>query len=93
MTASISLTSWPQEHLLRQFTSCRPGDNIDQERFRGFPCRPSMALSALRGMRTVSQINGCAYCIDMHSRDLIKEGLAVEKLVVETANIDWRGRA
>ena len=44
-----------------------------------------MALSALRGMRTVSQINGCAYCIDMHSRDLIKEGLAVEKLVVETA--------
>ncbi len=29
-----------------------------------------------------SQINGCAYCIDMHSRDLIKEGLAVEKLVL-----------
>ena len=25
-----------------------------------------------------SQINGCAYCIDLHSRDLIKEGLAVE---------------
>lgn len=30
----------------------------------------------------VSQINGCAYCIDMHSRDLLKEGLAVEKLVL-----------
>jgi len=30
----------------------------------------------------VSQINGCAYCIDMHSRDLIKGGLAVEKLVL-----------
>lgn len=29
-----------------------------------------------------SQINGCAYCIDMHSRELIKEGLAVEKLVL-----------
>ena len=29
-----------------------------------------------------SQINGCAYCIDMHSRDLIKGGLAVEKLVL-----------
>ena len=28
----------------------------------------------------VSQINGCAYCIDMHSRDLLKGGLAVEKL-------------
>jgi AhpD family alkylhydroperoxidase len=27
----------------------------------------------------VSQINGCAYCIDMHSRDLIASGLAVEK--------------
>src|ERR1700722_12208723 len=35
-----------------------------------------------------SQINGCAYCIDMHSRDLIKEGLAVEKLVLVEA---WRG--
>ena len=35
----------------------------------------------------VSQINGCAYCIDMHSRDLLKEGLAVEKLVLVPA---WR---
>jgi AhpD family alkylhydroperoxidase len=30
----------------------------------------------------VSQINGCTYCIDMHSRDLIKGGLAIEKLVL-----------
>jgi len=30
----------------------------------------------------VSQINGCAYCIDMHSRDLLKEGVPVEKLVL-----------
>jgi AhpD family alkylhydroperoxidase len=30
----------------------------------------------------VSQINGCAYCIDMHSRDLLKLGLAVDKLVL-----------
>jgi AhpD family alkylhydroperoxidase len=30
----------------------------------------------------VSQINGCAYCIDMHSRDLLKEGVAIEKLVL-----------
>ena len=35
----------------------------------------------------VSQINGCAYCIDMHSRDLLKEGVAVEKLVLVPA---WR---
>ena len=30
----------------------------------------------------VSQINGCAYCIDMHSRDLLKSGLNPEKLVL-----------
>ena len=30
----------------------------------------------------VSQINGCAFCIDMHSRDLLKSGLNVEKLVL-----------
>lgn len=30
----------------------------------------------------VSQINGCAYCIDMHTSDLLKSGLAVEKLVL-----------
>ncbi|QJP17554.1 carboxymuconolactone decarboxylase family protein [Starkeya sp. ORNL1] len=30
----------------------------------------------------VSQINGCAFCIDMHSRDLLKSGLTAEKLVL-----------
>lgn len=30
----------------------------------------------------VSQINGCAYCIDMHSRELVREGLALEKLAL-----------
>ena len=35
----------------------------------------------------VSQINGCAFCIDMHSRDLLKGGVAVEKLVLVPA---WR---
>jgi len=30
----------------------------------------------------VSQINGCAYCIDMYSRDLLKIGVAVDKLVL-----------
>ena len=30
----------------------------------------------------VSQMNGCAYCIDMHSRDLLKLGVAVDKLVL-----------
>jgi AhpD family alkylhydroperoxidase len=30
----------------------------------------------------VSQINGCAYCIDKHSRDLLNLGVSVEKLVL-----------
>jgi AhpD family alkylhydroperoxidase len=30
----------------------------------------------------ISLINGCAYCIDMHSRDLLKGGLAPEKLAL-----------
>jgi AhpD family alkylhydroperoxidase len=35
----------------------------------------------------VSQINGCAYCIDMHSRDLLGHGMTVDKLVLVPA---WR---
>lgn len=30
----------------------------------------------------VSQINGCAHCIDIHTRDLIAEGMSVEKLAL-----------
>jgi AhpD family alkylhydroperoxidase len=30
----------------------------------------------------VSQINGCAFCIDMHSTDLLKSGLDVAKMVL-----------
>jgi AhpD family alkylhydroperoxidase len=33
----------------------------------------------------VSQINGCAYCIDMHSRDLLKADVAVDKLLLVSA--------
>lgn len=29
-----------------------------------------------------SQINGCAYCIDMHTRDLVKKGVPVDKIVL-----------
>jgi len=35
----------------------------------------------------VSQINGCAYCIDLHSRDLMKQNVAIEKIVLVPA---WR---
>jgi AhpD family alkylhydroperoxidase len=34
-----------------------------------------------------SQINGCAYCIDMHARDLMKGGVPAEKVMLVTA---WR---
>ena len=30
----------------------------------------------------VSQLNGCAYCLDMHTRDLLKRGLRSEKLAL-----------
>lgn len=33
----------------------------------------------------VSQINGCAYCIDMHSRDLLKAGVQVRKVLLVSA--------
>lgn len=29
-----------------------------------------------------TQINGCAYSIDKHARDLLKDGMSVEKLVL-----------
>jgi len=30
----------------------------------------------------VSQINNCAYCLDLHTRDLIKRGVSIEKLAL-----------
>lgn len=30
----------------------------------------------------VSQINNCAYCLDLHTRDLLKNGVKVEKLAL-----------
>ena len=30
----------------------------------------------------VSQINGCAYCLDMHTRDLLAHGVRIEKLAL-----------
>jgi AhpD family alkylhydroperoxidase len=37
----------------------------------------------------VSQINNCAYCLDMHTRSLIKRGVKVEKLALVQA---WEER-
>lgn len=30
----------------------------------------------------ISQINNCAYCLDLHTRDLIKQGVKIEKLAL-----------
>ena len=35
----------------------------------------------------ISLINGCAYCIDMHTHDAIAEGASIEKLMLVSA---WR---
>lgn len=45
--------------------------------------KPLVDLVYLRA----SQINGCAYCIDSHTHDLLKEGVAIEKVVLVAA---WR---
>ena len=36
----------------------------------------------------VSQINNCAYCLDMHTRDLLKKGVKIEKLALVQAWAD-----
>ncbi|AFL50500.1 AhpD family alkylhydroperoxidase [Sinorhizobium fredii] len=33
----------------------------------------------------ISQINNCAYCLDMHTRDLLKKGQKVEKIALVQA--------
>lgn len=38
----------------------------------------------------VSQVNGCAYCLDMHSKDFFETGGSVQKLMVLDA---WREAA
>lgn len=58
----------------------------------------SMTLVTLAYLR-VSQINNCAYCLDMHTRDLLKSGVKIEKLALlqawaEAGNLfDQRERA
>ena len=46
----------------------------------------SSALVELIYLR-ISQINNCAYCLDMHTRDLLKKGEKPEKLALLQA---WR---
>jgi len=44
-------------------------------------CGLSSVLVELVFLR-ISQINGCAYCLDLHSRDLSSKGVAPEKLAL-----------
>lgn len=44
-------------------------------------CGLSATLVELVNLR-ISQINGCAYCLDMHTRNLIKKGVKSEKLAL-----------
>lgn len=44
-------------------------------------CGLPQELLVLVNLR-VSQINGCAYCIDMHSRELLALGVSIDKLVL-----------
>lgn len=44
-------------------------------------CSLSRELVDLVYLR-VSLINGCAYCIDSHSRDLLKRGMSTDKLAL-----------
>jgi len=44
----------------------------------------SPALVELVYLR-VPQINNCAYCLDMHTRDLVKKGQRIEKLALVQA--------
>jgi AhpD family alkylhydroperoxidase len=43
-----------------------------------------LALTELVFLR-VSQINNCAFCLDMHMRDLLKKGQRIEKLALVQA--------
>jgi AhpD family alkylhydroperoxidase len=45
--------------------------------------KPLVDLAYLRA----SQINGCAYCVDMHSHDALAEGVSIEKLILVST---WR---
>ncbi|UPK24117.1 carboxymuconolactone decarboxylase family protein [Bradyrhizobium sp. 195] len=44
----------------------------------------SATLVTLAYLR-ISQINNCAYCLDMHTRDLLKSGVKIEKLALVQA--------
>ena len=69
------------------YKACPAGTKvmIDMEKYLG-ECGLKASLLHLVKMR-VSQINGCAYCLDMHSHDARKIGETEQRLYVLDA---WR---
>ncbi|WP_298772954.1 carboxymuconolactone decarboxylase family protein [uncultured Shewanella sp.] len=59
---------------------------LAQEEYLGQEFKDKAALWELIKLR-VSQINQCAYCIDMHSKDALSQGESVERLYGLSA---WR---
>ncbi|WP_299007175.1 carboxymuconolactone decarboxylase family protein [uncultured Shewanella sp.] len=59
---------------------------LAQEEYLGQAFKDKVALWELVKLR-VSQINQCAYCIEMHSKDALSQGESVERLYGLTA---WR---
>ncbi|HEY2582407.1 MAG TPA: carboxymuconolactone decarboxylase family protein [Mucilaginibacter sp.] len=56
--------------------------------FSNYPSKSSVEQSLLNLIYfSVSQINGCAFCLDMHSKDLRAEGETEQRLYVLDA---WR---
>lgn len=56
--------------------------------FNGYLAKSSLEKSLLHLMEfRVSQINGCAYCLDMHSKDMRAEGETEQRLYMISA---WR---
>lgn len=53
-----------------------------------YVAKTGLDKSTLELMRTrVSQINGCAYCLDMHSKEAIAAGESIQRLISVSA---WR---
>ena len=45
-------------------------------------CTATFPLAGRPRLSADSQINNCAYCLDMHTRDLLKKGEKIEKLAL-----------
>ena len=77
--------------MTNRFTLTKPNEGLDAlRRVEGWLAKEfDPKLLALVKMRA-SQINGCEYCLHMHSEDALKHGETVPRLIVLDA---WRESA